>query len=459
MRRLSEFLRKLAQAAHADMPQGFLGRLTWQYAGTIATVAAGFAYSIVLARYLGVTLYGTMALVIAAATVLSQFFQADMRDFLIWEMTAAMELEQPARAANALAKAIAINLFLSITFCFVVWLFAGLLGSIWSSQDKVAIFLPLAAINVAAQLMLTDGLYGALRVFEKVSQIAVIQIIIATARLAVVGISLSLFNIGLGTILLLSGACYLLGALVIGFIVVKHTHTELKAPITLMGVRWWQFPPNQRKYILHNYLTYLYALPGRDLDINLLAIFAPLEAVGVYRMAKNFVGLLWTATDPIHLVLYPEYARLWSQQAWQNLSTFTRRLIVLLAMAAIALFAISCAIVPPVIVFFAGRQFAPSGMLFIFMATSILFWLPQKWLPPLLLAAGRADINMKAAFGSGLLGIGIYWFLGHRYGTVGIAWSYSINLTLLVLMQFAWAWRAGIAQRALKRPAPAGRLF
>jgi hypothetical protein len=300
--------------------------------------------------------------------------------------------------------------------------------------------------------VLTDGLFGALRVFNRVRDIAVLQIVAAMARLAVTWFLLFRFHVGLPGILAAGACCYFAAFLATLAIATRQLSRQLPcaAHLSFQGF----FNPEQRKFIFHNYLTYLYAIPARDLDINILGLFVTIEAVGIYRMAKNFVALLWTVTDPIHIVLYPEYARLWSRHAQVEIRALTLRLMAALTGLAVIVFVAGWLIVPPVIIVFAGPTFAGSGPLYIYMAISILFWLPQKWLPPLLLAAGRADVNMKAAFSSGLVGLASYVFLGRLYGASGVAWSYTLNMVLLVTLQLVWGWRAGVVGYALGRNTP-----
>lgn len=443
----------------AGLPAGFVGRLSWQYVGTLIGVLTGFAYSIVAARILGVTSFGIIALTTAITTLFMPFLHTNMRDYLVRYLTLHIARGETSDVRDLAVKALLFNLVSSLIYCTAMFAAASFLARFWSQGTLVAQAIPFAAAAVAGQIYITDAAYGTLRVYNRVQTIAWVQIGLGIVRLASTWIALAYFHVGVVGVIAVSASAYI-GAGVVLIVAAAYVlrNEGVLDRIALPSRHAFWPDVEQWGFLRRNYLANLFAIPTKDLDVNILGLFVMIESVGIYRMAKNFVGILWSMTDPIHLVLYPEYSRYWHINAYREIRHLTLTLILVLGVSAIVVLISSSFVVPYFITLFAGHAFAPSGRLYIEMIFSIIIWLPLMWYNPLFLAAGRNDISLKSAYLGGAVSIVVYVAAGRYFGLTGMAIAYSVNIVILVGLQSVLGWRSGVLKTAFRGtpPLPSG---
>ena len=60
---------------------------------------------------------------------------------------------------------------------------------------------------------------------------------------------------------------------------------------------------------------------GKSIDILILGKFVSLEAVGTYSLAKRIGNLFAYFTDPLSVVIYPEFTKAWSKNKTEEVIT------------------------------------------------------------------------------------------------------------------------------------------
>ena len=80
-------------------------------------------------------------------------------------------------------------------------------------------------------------------------------------------------------------------------------------------------------------------LMAKDLDVAMISSFMAADKVGLYKMAKSLVQVIWRAIDPFYLAIMPEVQRLWTARefvALKRLLAKTSRRLLVLSVALVA---------------------------------------------------------------------------------------------------------------------------
>lgn len=437
-----------------NVPAGFYNRLSWQYVASLTTVGVGFVYALVVARALGPAEFGLMSLGLGFATIVFQVVELRLQEAVIRYVAEFWEAQDAARTLAALKLFLIANVGTGL-LAFVLVLGAG--G--WAEEHLLRdvrgqSVLLLAALTVLFTNMATATAYGVYRVFGEFRLQAIITSVGAVVKLAIT--SAVLFGLRWDVIGVMGvGMAASLGttALLLGFALrIVARKIDLKntpAPLSVLAERRTEI----RKFVTSTYVLSLTMIPTKDLDLNLLGLFVPLQVVGVYKIAKSFMSAVWTISDPIFLVVYPELARLWTRRAMDEMRGFVKRITAVVGVSALLAYLGACIVVPIVIVQLMGEEFAGAGSLFRLMTWGLVFWAPFVWVNPLLLAAGRPDLVLKASLVGGILTLLIYFVAIPRWGAAGAAFVTALVNPIVLVLSLRIGIGAGIVPSFRGRPA------
>lgn len=169
-------------------------------------------------------------------------------------------------------------------------------------------------------------------------------------------------------------------------------------------------------------------LMAKDLDVAMISSFMAADKVGLYKMAKSLVQVIWRAIDPFYLAIMPEVQRLWTAREFvalkRLLAKTSRRLLVL----SVALVAVGCALVWLFgnRVLGAGYEQMPSLMLL--MSVWVIFCAPFVWGHPLAVAINRPELAVAGSLLGSVSGVAAFLTLTPRFGLTGAACAWVITL-------------------------------
>jgi O-antigen/teichoic acid export membrane protein len=151
---------------------------------------------------------------------------------------------------------------------------------------------------------------------------------------------------------------------------------------------------------------------------------------------------MWTLSDATFVVVYPELARLWAQRRLADIRTFVRRITGVFGVAGVVVYLGAFLVVPPVIRVIMGADFAAAGVLFRWMAWGIVFWAPLVWVNPLLMAAGRPDLTLRASVVGSVVTLLLYMVAIAEWGATGAAAVYALASPVVIGLVAWFAWRS-----------------
>lgn len=426
------------------LPAGFARNLSWQYVASLTAVGLGFLYSIVVARGVGVHDFGLLSLALSFAAIVFQVVELRLQEAVIrfvaefWE-----KRDAPRTLATiklfAVADATTGVLAFSLVMAAAPWAEAHLL-----TDGRSHTALLLAALGVLFANVGTATASGIYRVFGEFRTQAMVSC--GGAVLKFIGALLAIFILKwdvIGVLLMGAATSFVTNAVLILLaarllerrIPLRSTH----APLSLLVPHTAEL----RRFVTNTYLLSLTMVPTKDLDVNVLGLFVPLQVIGVYKLAKSFMSAVWTISDPIFLVIYPELARLWTRKAYGEIRIFLRRIALIAGSSGVILYLAACLIVPFVIVRLMGPSFAAAGPLFCWMTWGLCFWAPLVWLNPLMMAAGRPDLLLRASILAGIITALLYAVAVPLGGATAAATvsSFANPLVLAIGLRMAFRYR------------------
>lgn len=273
----------------------------WLLAGDISSSVLRLLQTILVGRLLGAEQFGSLALIIAYATIVNQFV-----DFRVWEMTTKylsdFWMKGDRERTLATVKLSYLIDFLSGVVAFLIVILGLPLVSRFVFSEPVAgelvvlfaLSLLFATVNGAGQAIL--------RVFDEFQRLAAWRVAVSAARLTLVASAL-LAGLGLEGILIAYSVSALAGALGLLYCsikVVKALMGGRNGSISLLRGRYREIG----LFLLHTNMGTFWGSIIKNLDVMLLGYFWGTAEVGYLKMAKTYVSQLARITNPLYYSLF-----------------------------------------------------------------------------------------------------------------------------------------------------------
>lgn len=427
-----------------DMPEGFLRNVGWQYGGTAASSAVHFLYTLLVARALGVTQFGLIALALGVAALVSQFAILRQREMTIRYIVRFREENDFPRMLATVKLSLLLDLGSGATaFLITMLLSPWVAGHVLRDANGVLI-IALAALAYVAQNLSADTALALLRVFSRFGLLAAVEVSGATFKLlAALGVVYGLHWGVLGVLAVLVATNLLVNLTLLALALRelrRFIPIRADAPLSLIAPHGREI----RRFLTHIYIASIPNLAWADMDITLVGYFVSKEAAGVYKIAKSCTVALGQVADAVFLAVYPELATLWTRKAIDRLRAFVRRLTLVTATTAVVLYGTAFFAAPWAIALLMRSEYAGAGRLFRLMGWGMMLWAPLLWVGPLLAAAGRTDVMLRASLESSVIVVGLYLVAVPLFGAAGAALVYALSTPILVALMFWLGRRAGV---------------
>jgi O-antigen/teichoic acid export membrane protein len=439
--RLRVRARALLETIWAD---AFLRRLarhsSWGLAASAIELVLSLVETTLVARALGVTDYGQLALVLASIASVKQFL-----DVRAWEGATRYLAEFLQRGERALALAtLKLALLADAAVAVVAYgtalTLAGLISRRWLKQPDLhgpvlwyALTLLLTAVNATGEAVL--------RVFERFRDLA----IRATAQ--------ALWHLGLVATVVLTGAH--VRGLIVAYLVSDLAGAVLLIALAGRQVRahLWAARAEARLGALRPYLTEMLSFTAhtaaratlklnRQLDLLVLGHFRPPAEVGYYRIARRLGASAVEMSNPFYFVIFPEFARAWAGTPRQ-FGRVVARAAGVAAVAAIPGVLLGVWLAPWLIRMWVGAAYAPAAGPFRVVMVGMGLAVATFWGTPAALGSGRPGMATCAVACGVLVNLALLLLLAPPLGATGAAIgllgsyvAYAVVISALLVRAF-----------------------
>jgi O-antigen/teichoic acid export membrane protein len=397
---------------------------SWVFGGN--TVSAVFAAiePIVLARILGVTDFGLLALIVAYVEFLNNFF-----DVRVWETaTKYIGTFWEKRDYERTRSMVKLSYMLDISTGILAFAIAVLTANIankyliHSPQAYTLILIYSISLLIDTANSTSDSI---LRVFNKFKKIAFISSFQTFLRVAFV--SLVLFT-GLG----IKGVLFIyVAASFIGFAIriwtVSQTLNEFKlsgwwrAKLALIRDQWREIA----WFLTNTSFTGTLKMGNENfLGILALGYFSGKDAAAYYKIARSAVKLMTRFSDPLHQAIYPELVRISKSEGLTDFINLIRYSLKTLLKFTIPLSIIILILAEQLINIFFGKDYLAATNTLRVITIAILISQLSFWINSALLAIGKPGLRTVLDIITTITYVGLLFMLVPRFSYLGAGFAF-----------------------------------
>lgn len=400
---------------------------SWLFGGkTIAGIFSALQ-GVVVARILGVSDFGLLALIIAYVDVLNNFF-----DFRVWE-TATKYIGtfwtngEREKTLSMIKLSYTVDISSGI-LAFIIAVITARIASahlIHSPQAHMLIWIYAFSLLIDTANQTSDAI---LRVFDRFRRIAFVSSFNNLFRLILISIALYL-GTGIKGVLFSYVASSFVG-FSIRLSIISKTLEENGLE------RWWRSNLNLIRdqwreiawFLGNTSLTGTLKMANDNLlGVLVLGYYSGKEGAAYYKIAKSFVRIMIQLIDPLYEAIYPELVRMFSIGATGDfrrlLKTSTKSVGKVMIPIAILIFVFSDYLIELIF----GKKYLPSSNTLRIVTTAVLISQLIFWTSPALLAFGKAGIRNLVNTVSTAVYIGFLFLFIPKYSYIGAAWAFLLG--------------------------------
>lgn len=397
---------------------------SWLLGGKTASSIFSALQTVIVARILGVSDYGLLALIIAYVDILNNFF-----DFRVWE-TATKYIGtfwtngEREKTCSMIKLSYMVDISSGI-LAFAIAVITANIASLYlihSPQAYPLIWIYSLSLLIDTANSTSDAI---LRVFDRFKRIAFVSSFNQFFRLILVSIILYL---GMG----IKGVIF--SYVVSSFLVFSIRLCVVSKTLKENGLkRWWEsnlgLIKDQWKgiawFLGNTSLTGTLKMANDNfLGVLVLGYYSGKEGAAYYKIAKSFVKIMTRLIDPLYEAIYPELVKMFSIGALGDfkrlLKTSIKSLSKIIIPVAIFIFVFSDYLIA--IVF--GEKYLPSSNTLRVVTLAVLISQLTFWTSPVLLTFGKVGVRNLIAVASTAVYIGLLFLLVPQYSYTGAAWAF-----------------------------------
>ena len=412
-------------------------QLGWQAVSNLGVAGIGGVYLIYLGRALGLREFGLYALITAITTF--AFTCTDPRAHEAIVKFVSQWRDEPGQARHSLFVLFVADCAGRLSIWILLLVGAPIIEQLLLHGSAAGLLL-IGATGTFASKLGNNAAIGVLRVFGKFDWQASLLISSWSVKLVVTLIAMTFIGPSVVAVLLIAYACDIAA----NVIAIAKAVRELKSA----GL-WATLRPRDRALHAHPQIK-RFLLSGvgisladsfvRELDTTVVGWSMPLETVGLYRMAKNMVLLVWRGLDPVCVVLMPEFAKLAAAGDYREITRIgmrATRLVFLVALIALLACVTLLPVAVPVVL---GQQFSGIVPATTIMLVGLLIGAPLIWNYARWVAAGRLGVQLFANVLAGTLAGALFVILTPRFGLNGASVGFAVAISMPFVLSHA-LWR------------------
>jgi O-antigen/teichoic acid export membrane protein len=431
----------------------FAKNLRWQFVANGAQALLGGIYLIFLGRTLGAANFGIFSVITAVVTVAGALLELRIQDVVARSLGAEVSWEgKSSKYRNKLLDLFALEFVSRLIPAGVVMLLAVWLQNLSKLPAGASESIMIAALGFFLSKTGNGVSTGLLRVLGRTDLLALCSTSDWALRLVFTWLlSLSLL-FSINTVLWIAVAASAICNFAQVGLAVHEFHKQAKSTseptwfANGFGVRM----RSELRLLMANWGLSVSDLMAKDLDITLISATLPHETIGLYKMAKSLVQVIWRAIDPVYLAVMPEIQKLWQTEQFQVLKRVLTKMTWALGLLSVVL----------IVGVYAGVSFfheavlgsGYSGLPAIMglMSLWIVLCAPLIWGFPLLVAVNRPEWGVIASLCGSFIGFLTFTTLTPHYGLKGaaVAWIATLVVSATVMAGSAiWFARGKLGQQ------------
>jgi O-antigen/teichoic acid export membrane protein len=400
------------------------------FASNLIALAFSFAKSILIARALGVDLYGLFAYSIALAMFAAQFLRANTSDSIVRFVGVSLAADKPRRATAFFHWGIIVEAAGAVLVILALRL---IVMPVAAGHPRSDLLLPMvAAYSLAVPFMLLKGPFDAvLTALKKFKLAAVLQVLVSSIDLAVVVMVLPRGALALVRGLAQATAITSAASIVVGGWVFWRTTRVWR------GDQYRAAWRDLRPFVLYGGLQATLKSLTKNLAVIVLGALRPASEVGFYTLAHGAVSIVSTVTGPILRVAYPLMNDAWARRDLPALRQVARNCTAIIGCLAASAAAILFIGGDRIVAQLYGPAYLSAASLMRVLVIAIGLAAAFGWLRKLLLILGRPKLDWQASLAGTALFLILLVPVVQSWGSLGLSGLLLFNV-LFMIAAYGW---------------------
>lgn len=406
---------------------------TWVFFSNFFSTGLAFLRSILIARGLGVSIYGTYVVVVAFVGLVQEFLNLNIGTALI-RYGAVYHAEGRKDKLMALVK---VSVFFSLLMALVSVIVIALLSSISYSTfiDEPGLQWFIIAYAAAASITYLNSVSrGLLRMYYKFRLSSIIQMIMDVIETIAIAIAVIFYPRDLNVFFIAVILTRFLNGLICNALAFWELRKELGSvelsPVALIKGDLNDF----KKYVLGNSIGNSLKTLISQGDIVLLRVLTSAEQVGLYNVAKKLAYAVLTLTDPLVQSIFPQFSRLLAEKKFLETRKMVIRISTLAIIPAAIFMILAISLSQTIIGLVYGAEYLNASASFSFFIVGATTASVSFWMLPLVLSLGLIKERLVIYFLTILSGIGLSLIFVPLFQAAGMSMVLLIiNMLNLIL--------------------------
>ena len=400
--------------------------VSWLFVAKSVPSAANILELIILARVLGLELFGMLTLVIAYVRIINSLL-----DFRVWESVVKyvgefIEKKEVEHALSMIKFSYIVDFVTGLVAFAVCILLAGFANEVFIKSpdgfDLVLIFsfsLVVATVNSTSEALF--------RVFDRFKTIVFVQSAKAVFKLGSVLAALYM-GYGIRGVLVAYVAAsffeFMLTQVVVTMMLKdKGLEGWFSSRVSLLSHRMREIT----WFLLNTSFnaTLKIADEGR-VAVLILGYFFGSGAAGLYKVARSIIKVVGRIVDPLYEAIFPKLVSLSTLKLYDRFAEIVKFSLKSLLKLVIPVLVIVLLFTEQIIELVFGGQYVPASDTMRVLAVAVLFAGSTFWLKPMLLAIGRPGLRTAVSTFKVLFYVALLLLLVPRYSYLGAGIAYLI---------------------------------
>jgi O-antigen/teichoic acid export membrane protein len=406
---------------HLDQQtQVLFNNTSWVLIGNVVRSGLVVLKGIIIARGLGVELYGTFAIIAAFAGSIQQFFNFTMSSSIIKFGAAYLTNKENYRFAALIKGGYYLAAIVAVVSTLIIICLTFLVYDVFLEKPGLEMFI-LAYALISSTLFLDNISTTILRLYFRFKETAYINIGTTAFDVLVIGIviyfnpnNFTYFFFALIFSRLIASLC-LNG--VTFFIVKKDIQPYINAPLSILK--------QDKKEIL----SFTVANSGsraiktfiNNGDVLLLGALLGPAPVAFYNIAKKLAYMILIFIDPLTNTIFPQFSLLISERKFSDIRMMIKKVSKIILGPALLFVVVVYFLREYIVLFTFGEQYIEATIPLIYLAINAVIGGVLFWNVPLILSLGMAKFRLIINIIGLIIGGGVAYFSIPIYGTIGAA--------------------------------------
>ena len=412
----------------------FIRNVSWLFVAKSIPSAVNFLEVIILARMLGLEVFGLFTLVVAYVGIVNRLL-----DFQVWESAVKyvgefLEKKETDRVLSMIKFSYAIDLSTGILAFFVSVVLAGFANEVFiKSPDGFEMVLILSfSLLFATTNTTSEALF---RVFDRFKTITFVQSLESVCKLVLVLIALYL-GYGIKGVLFVYAVVSLFGFVLRQILVSRMLKEKglsgwISSKIGLLSYRMKEIV----WFLFNTSLVATLNIAGEGrISVLILGYFFDSTAPGLYRVARSVITIINKIIDPLYEVIFPRLVSLSSANLYYRFAEVAKYATKSLFKLVIPVSVVILLFAEQLIGLFFGNDYIPASDTMRILTVAALFSGATLCLTPSLLAFGRPGLRTSISVFKTLSYVVLLLVLVPEYSYLGAGIAHLIAVLLHFLL-------------------------